>query len=143
MKLDKTQRAAIESALSNPYGAATLICDGRRIDLRVRRFSALTYRVMVYVDGEFQGKWTSADSAAPESKFLRKQVRPVFSPAHRKEMEKIYGKRYVAKDPRFSKTVTFYWPDFASGKAALNHLCKVCESVEVAPECGNNMEGAN
>lgn len=133
MKPSKAQRAGVESALSNPYGAVTLICDGRRIDLQVHQFSALRYRVMVYVDGEFRGTWTRADGAAPESKFLRKQVRPVFSPAQKKKMENIYGKRHVAQDQRFSKTLTFYWPDFASGKAALNHLCKVCESVEVAP----------
>jgi hypothetical protein len=46
-------------------------------------------------------------------------------------MEKIYGKRAAAKNLDYKKTVTVYMPDWASGKAAINHLCKVCASVEI------------
>lgn len=49
-------------------------------------------------------------------------------------MEKAIGKRAVAKDRDYSKTVTSYMPDWASGKAAINHLCKVCESVELVSD---------
>ncbi|MBA5605856.1 hypothetical protein H3H36_10840 [Duganella sp. FT3S] len=133
MKLSKEQKQELTDKLSMPWGSVELLCDGRRVSLQVRRFKQMTYRVMTYVDGVFKGAWCMAEPAVPEHKFMRKLVRPNLSPAKRKEAEKRLGKRYVAKDPYFSGSVTVYLPDWSSGKTAINHLCKVCESVEVAP----------
>jgi hypothetical protein len=38
----------------------------------------------------------------------------------------------VQKDKYINGSVTLYLPDWSSGKAAINHLCKVCDSVEIA-----------
>ncbi|NDP58026.1 MAG: hypothetical protein GZ090_01530 [Oxalobacteraceae bacterium] len=131
MKLSKEQKEALAIKLSIPWGSVDLQCDGNLVQLRVERFKAMSYRVMTYVNGEFKGIWCLSGNAAPEAKFLRKSVRPTVSPAKRKEMEKKFGKRFIQKDPFWSGSVTIYLPDFSSGKAALNHLCKVCESVEL------------
>lgn len=134
MTLTKEQRAELAQQLASPWGMIDLLCDGRRITLQVQRVSGpgITYRVMTYVDGEFRGSWCKGDT--PEAKFLRKQVTPLTSPARRKAAEKALGKRWVAKQPLYTATHTFWHPDWPSGKAAINHLCKVCESVEVAPQ---------
>jgi hypothetical protein len=131
MKLTKEQKAECASSLDHPYGRVELVCDGRKITLNVESCKKLSYRVMTYVDGHFLGKWISGSEAHPEQKFLRKVVRPVYSASFKKKMEKAAGKRFVAQDPFYKKTVTTYMPDWASGKAAINHLCKVCESVEL------------
>lgn len=132
MKLTKEQKAKLSAALSHPWGTVALICDGYRVDLQVQRAKAMTYRVMTYVNGQFLGKWVSDKEVFPEQKFLRKSIRPLASPAQKAKAEKILGKRVVAKDPWYNKTLTSYMPDWASGKAAISHLCKVCDSVEVA-----------
>lgn len=132
MKLSKEQRDKVIADLSHPWGRAELLCDGFRIALHVERTKDITYRVMTYVNGEFRGSWMFPKEECPEAKFLRKVVRLVCSPKRKQEMEKIIGKRRVAADPFYSKTHTHYMPDWASGKAALSHLCKVCESVQVA-----------
>lgn len=88
---------------------------------------------MTYVDGVFKHAWAMSNPSVPEHKFLRKSVRPNVSPVERKRIEKELGKRYVAKHTFWSGSYTIYLPDWSSGKAAINHLCKVCESVEVVP----------
>ena len=133
MKLTKEQKEALADKLSQPWGCVELICDGRRISLQVHRFKPMTYRVMTYIDGTFKHAWAMSTPEVPEHKFLRKSVRPNVSPAERKRLEKDLGKRYVAKHPFWGGSYTIYLPDWSSGKTAINHLCKVCASVEVAP----------
>lgn len=134
MKLTKEQKAELAAQLSTPWGTVELICDGYRVALEVQRMKGgMTYRVMTYVNGSFYGHWVSGSAEFPEQKFLRKSVRPLYSAAEKAKYEKVFGKRHVAKDARYSKTLTMYMPDWASGKAVISHLCKVCESVEIAP----------
>lgn len=129
--LTKEQRAHLAKELDSPWGNVVLLCDGRRISLQVQRCSgpSIKYRVMTYVDGRFWGAWCKGDT--PEAKFLRKTERPLTSPARRKLAEKRLGKRWVAAQPIYTAVHTFWHPDWPSGKAAINHLCKVCESVEI------------
>lgn len=131
MKLSKEQKQSVISELSKLFGRATLRCDGYEIVLQVERFKGFKYRVMTYVNGKFNGEWISPKNAAPESKFLRKVTRPNISAVKRQKLEKTLGKRYVAKDPFFSGSFTVFMPDWSAGSAAVNHLCKVCESVEL------------
>lgn len=132
--LTKDQRAELAQQLSSPWGNVRLICDGHLVTLRTERWSdsAIRYRVMTYVDGHFRGEWIKGE--ALEAKFLRKRVLRLYSAANCKEMEKAVGKRRFATADYdgFRKTLIQYMPDWASGKAAITHLCKVCESVEIA-----------
>ncbi len=133
MKLNAEQKEKLITELSLPWGRAQLLCDGRRITLEVRRVSkGISYRVCTFVDDVFEYKWAQGATEYPEQKFLRKSVRPNVSPAKRKALEKQFGKRWVQKDPFVNGSVTLYLPDWSSGKAAINHLCKVCDSVELA-----------
>lgn len=134
MKLTKEQKETLADTLSSPWGSVALMCDGYRVDLQVQRCKgSMTYRVMTFVNGNFLGNWCSGKEAHPEQRFLRKSVRPVYSAAEKAKYEKAFGKRCVAKHPSFSATITLYSPDWVSGKAAISHLCKVCESIEIAP----------
>lgn len=132
MKLSKETRDELCSQLLLPWGAVHLMCDGFKVSLSVQRSGkSLQYRVMTYVNGYFKGEWFSAETEHPEQKFLRKSVRPNVSAAKRAKLEKVLGKRHVKNDPYWSGSVTLYLPDWASGKAAISHLCKVCDSIEV------------
>lgn len=132
MKLSKVQKVELIDKLSSTWGAVDLMCDGYLVSLRVERYKALAYCVTTYVNGFFKGTWCRGKDPAPEAKFLRKSVRPNVSPTKRKQLEKELGKRYVAKHEYFSGSVTVYLPDWSSGRAAINHLCKVCDSVAIA-----------
>ncbi|MDQ2822435.1 MAG: hypothetical protein M3Y65_19005 [Pseudomonadota bacterium] len=131
MKLTKEQKEKVIADLSIIYGVAKLQCDGFEVALQVQRFGGIKYRVMTYVNGTIRGEWCSAKNNAPESKFFRKVVRLNVSTAKRLKLEKDFGKRFVAKDKYINGSFSYYLPDWTSGRAAINHLCKVCESVEI------------
>lgn len=134
MKLSKQQIEVLAKDLAHPFGSGIkLLCDGYTVTLQVERTKALKYCVMTYVNGYFKGVWCGLSKQdCPEQKFMRKLVRPRCSQKHKLEMEKIMGKRHVKNDPYYSETQTSFWPNWANGKTALNHLNKVCESVQLA-----------
>ncbi len=139
MKLTKEQKDELAQKLTNPWARVDLICDGYTVTLSVRRYKALSYRVITYVNGQLNHEWISSKQSFPEQKFLRKEVKSLVSAAERKKAEKEFGKRWVAKDPFWSGKVTFFNSDWLSGKTAINHLCKVCESVQVAPDTSEEL----
>ncbi|MGO4380352.1 hypothetical protein AB4Z19_18905 [Pseudoduganella sp. RAF19] len=117
--------------LSQPLGVVILRCDGHEVTLTVQRFKAMAYRVMTYVNGKFNQAWCHPNAKAPESKYLRKSVRQLYSAKERERAQKDYGKRMARSLGYFDSTYTLYLPDWPSGRSALSHLCQVCESVEV------------
>lgn len=135
MNLTKEQKQQLIDKLSFPWGRVSLQCDGHKIDLSVERGKGMTYRVVTYVDGRWEGKWISAKETYPEQKFLRKSVRSVVSKKDRDAMEKAVGKRHFkkmcAEKSLWTATITLYDVSWASGRAAINHLCKVCDSIQV------------
>lgn len=134
MKLSKEQIDVLAASLAHPYGSGVkLLCDGYEVALQVQKGKGLKYRVMTYVNGCFRGVWCGlSKQECPEQKFMRKLVRPRCSAKQKQKMEKIMGKRHVNNDPYYKEVQTSYWPDWPSGKAALNHLNRVCESVRLA-----------
>ena len=117
-------------ALSIPWGGIKLACDGREVTLQVKPFGVLRYRVMTYVDGVFKGAWISGDNEHPEQKFLRKKTVRVYSARQIKEFEKKFGKRRAAKYFP-NKEAHCFLGDWPSGRSAIIHLLKVCNSVEL------------
>lgn len=133
MKLTKEQKDRLIEDLDHPWGNAELICDGYRITLQVERIKPLVFRVVTYINGQWRGEWSLGNKEFPEQKFLNKKTHRASTPSFKAKMEKIMGKRAVAKDPYYNKTFFTYDISWPSGKAAINHLCRVCESVEIAP----------
>ncbi|MCP1290715.1 hypothetical protein NK214_10995 [Chromobacterium sp. S0633] len=138
MKLSKEQKQELIDTLSQPWGRVSLQCDGYQISLVVRRSKGMTYRVVTYVNGSWDGKWMSGREEHPEQKFLRKSVTSAASKKFRDDMEKAVGKRHFKKmcaaDPYWTAAITVYDVSWASGKAVINHLCKVCDSIEIVAE---------
>lgn len=130
-KLTKEQKQTLINELGHPFGSVNLLCDGYRITLNVERTSTLAYRVITYVNGFWKGEWFSGSQSHPEQKFLNRRERAVCKPSEKARAERLFGKRLVAKDPFWSKKIVLFDVSWASGKAAINHLCRVCESIEV------------
>lgn len=138
MKLTKEQKQELIDKLNYPWGHVQLLCDGYQIDLKVERSKGMKYRVVTYVNGCWEGKWIMAEEEYPEQKFLNKQVRPAASKKSKADMEKAVGKRnfkkVCAENPYWTKTITLYNISWASGRTAINHLCKVCDSIQLAQQ---------
>lgn len=131
MKLSKEQKEDLIKELTLPWGSVNLMCDGYLVSLNVERKTAMTFRIYTYINGLMKGAWIIGSNPVPEQKFLRQSIRPNLSPAKRIKMEKALGKRHVSKDEFLSGSYTVYFPDWSTGKVAINHLCKVCESITI------------
>lgn len=113
-----------------------MICDGFDVSLQAVSLSETTlkYGVMTYVSGKFEGKWLVNERAA-ERKFMRPRERFVFSAKVRNEITRKYSKRLLKEYwPNISKKISYVEPIWPGGKSAIDHLCRVCESVEIAPD---------
>ncbi len=137
MKLTKEQKAKLIEKLGLPWGRVELNCDGYRINLVVEQTNPLKYRVVTYVNGQWKGVWCLGIEDHPEQKFLNRKEKPLAKPSERARYEKAFGKRAAAKDPWFSKKIVTYDLSWASGKQAINHLCRVCESIEIIVPIGD------
>lgn len=136
MKLTKEQKEELIAKLNTPWGYAELLCDGVKVSLQVQRWKGLSYRVVTFVNGQFKGEWMLDKNQHPEQKFMRRSERLVCSPKERAQAEKALGKRYVAKSPFYTGKIVTYYPDWASGRAAIEHLCRVCERIEIIEASG-------
>lgn len=130
MKLSKEQKAELINQLNMPWGHVKLHCDEYVVDLQVARKSAksLSYCISVYVNGYFKGVWVSGKESHPEQKFLRKTVKKLYSPKQMAAFEKCIGKREAKK---CQAEMIFYMAYFNTGSSAINHLCRVCDSIEI------------
>lgn len=131
MKPSKEQKAELIAALSHAYGKVVLVCDDYRITLKIQRTKSLSYRVVTYVNGIWKGEWVNGQESHPEQKFLNKQIRTMCKPSEKARAIKQFGKRWVSKQPYYNEKITLYYIDWASGRAAINHLFKVCENIEI------------
>lgn len=136
MQLSSEEKKKVIDELALPWGRMCLRCDGYLITLRVQQKAGngMSFEVFAYVNGRMEAKWMMPDSVAPESKFLRKSLRQNVSANERLKAEKAFGKRYVRQSKYYSGSYTLHVPTWSSGKAALNHLCKVCDDIELLSE---------
>lgn len=141
--IPKDVKAYLIARLDRPYGDASLMCDGHLINLEVRRASdkSLRYVVCVYVDGVWKGEWCLERYTGPEQKFARRVERPLYKPAERAQLLKAgpaYGRKGSAERREFeagvNTTYVIYAPVFSSGRAAINHMLRVSETVAVPEE---------
>lgn len=142
-RIPKDAKDALIDRLDRAFGRAELMCDGHRINLEVRRASAksLRYVVCVFVDGRWMSKWCLDDYQGPEQKFGRRTEKSLYSEKQRKELLKagpLYGRKGSAErkkyEERINKKWVYFMPDFPNGRAAINHMLRVSESVAVPEE---------
>ncbi len=138
MKLTQEQKQQLIDRLGHQWGRVRLQCDGHQVDLVTERAKGMTWRVVTYVDGCWKGEWIDGRQSHPEQKFLNKRTKPAVTKAQRDKMEKAVGKRYFKKmcatESLWTATSTIYDISWASGKTAINHLCRVCDSVQIVED---------
>ena len=133
-KLTKEQIEALAQNLSFPYHFVKLVCDGYTVDLGVsaKTKTGMSFHVVMRINGTIKGAWLGSKNTHPEQRFLNKRTRQLFNKAAIERFEKSLGKRrakqFMIEHQETIVSYCFTWP---SGKAALNHLNRVCESIEI------------
>lgn len=135
MSITKEQWQKVQDALSSPYGQATLICDGYRVNLQVVPVGNLKFGILPYVNGWSKGEWLTKD-CEERRRFMRSKTIRLHTAKQIAEMTRGLTKRAVKKYmPGLDKTMTVYslaWQSFAALKRHLTANNKVIEFSEVS-----------
>ena len=95
--------------------------------------SKMKLLVATYVNGQFKGAWMMPKDGVeyPEQMFLNKKIIRAYSTKKKADLIKKFGKKLANELFNLDKETFYYTPIWASGKTAINHLLKVCKSVQV------------
>ena len=134
MSLSKEQQNHVLKELDIPYNNVILHCDGHDVTLRLVRMK-MKLVVDIYIDQMFKGIWLTEPDKHPEAKFLPTKKVKIYSQKSKAEIIKVLGKREAKKSfPDLDKVIESKSCYFTSPKAALNHLIKVSDSIELLAE---------
>ena len=134
MSLSKEQQDHVLKELDIPYNKVILHCDGYDVTLRLVRMK-MKLVVDIYVDQMFKGIWLTEPDKHPKAKFLPTKKVKIYSQKSKAEIIKVLGKREAKKSfPDLDEVIESKSCYFSSPKAALSHLIKVSDSIELLAE---------
>ncbi|MBP6114533.1 MAG: hypothetical protein KA474_07445 [Acinetobacter sp.] len=90
--------------------------------------------IAIYVNGSVKGVWATKPEEHQESKFLASHQKSYYSAKEKAERIKVFGKREANKRFDLDKKFEYKLPFFTTPQAALNHLIKVSDSIELLTE---------
>lgn len=116
---------ALREMMATPWGSMKLQCDEYELTFSQEMDSKRNrWATMVYVNGVFEGKWTSAKDAEPVYEEARRFLRPISRALYsKKEIEatrKIWGKREA--DKRAARRWTYFSPVWSNFNSLRKHL---------------------
>ncbi|MBK0062405.1 MULTISPECIES: hypothetical protein [unclassified Acinetobacter] len=135
MTLTKAQKDFVVNRLKSQWRQVKLKCDGFEVTLGLIQVTDTKLAVEIYINNFFKGTWVLNPEKHIESKFLPIRYLWLWSPKEKKEILKKFGKRAAYKNfPDLDKRLEHKTTHFTSGRAAINHLIKVCDSIELITE---------
>lgn len=135
MTLSKAQKDFILKKIDSQFDCVDLDCDGYRIRLSLERIQDLKLAVAVYVNSWCKGEWLLHPELHPEGKFYPDRYKSVYSPVKKKKIIKAFGKKRAYENfPSLDEKIHYKGTHFSTGRAAINHLVKVCDSIELVTE---------
>lgn len=143
MAITKEQWQKIEQELSFAYGSAKLKCDGYDVGLYVTLIDTLQYGILVYVNGQFQGKWLMED-CEERRRFLRPVERFLYNAKEREQFLKIWGGKRAPKSKveQYNRKFTTYCNYWMSVKSLRRHIEKNNKEVELVAVGGEEVTRA-
>lgn len=88
----------------------------------------------IYVNDSVKGVWVTKPEEHQESKFLASHQKSYYSAKEKAERIKVFGKREANKRFDLNKRFEYKLPFFTTPQAALNHLIRVSDSIELLTE---------
>lgn len=134
MSLSKEQKAFILKQLESQFNHVELNCDGFIIGLILKPYK-MRLVIDIYINGVFKGEWLGFTKEHPETKYLPIKRKAFFTPKRKAEIIKVFGKRAAKKMfPKLDEVHESRSCFFTSPQAALSHLIKVSDSIELVGE---------
>ncbi|MDV4263339.1 hypothetical protein ACG9XY_12490 [Acinetobacter seifertii] len=135
MALTKEQKDFILQRLDNQFSSVKLKCDEYEVSLYLTRVQNLKLAIEIFVNGYFKMTWLLNPDQHPESKYYPNGTQALFKPSAKAKLFKEFGKRRAYKFfPNLDEVITFKRTHFSTARAALTHLIKVSDSIELITE---------
>ena len=106
-----------------PCGLVTLVADGYEVTLRLQPVDLMKNGILVFVDGQFKGKWLFED-CEERRRFLPQREKFVMSQAARARWNKLSKRRKAELAPLAdpNRTYTVYDTHWTSWSALVKHF---------------------
>lgn len=135
MTLTKAQKDFAIDRLKSQWQPVKLKCDGYTVDLQLVQVKNTKLAISIYVNSYFRGVWFTSPDEHVESKFYPILTKAFYSSVAKKKIIKEFGKRNAYKYfPNLDEKYVGKGSYFSTGRAAINHLVKVCDSIELVTE---------
>ena len=86
--MTKDEWKQAEETLKSFYSPVYINADGYEVTLALERVGPYKNKVMVYIGGQFQGKWL-ADDCEERRRFMQKKVHSLLTPKEKAEYKKL------------------------------------------------------
>ena len=132
--MTKEEWKVVEEKLKIPGRPVNMICDGYQLALSLERIALMKLAICVYIDNKMRGSMILED-CEERRRFFQPHARSVYSSKEKKELIKLFGKRWLkAKGTNIDAVHIQYYPWWKSFKSLKSHLIKNNTSIELAPE---------
>lgn len=130
--LTKVEKDYIVKELNSQFSQVVLMCDGYRVSLALERVQDFKLAIGIYVNHMIKGAWMLKPNEHPESKFLPIRQKALYSSTKKAKIFKEFGKiRAREYFPNLDLVHEYRGSHFSTGRAAINHLIKVSDSIEL------------
>ena len=125
--MTKEEWEQAENSLAWSYGRVGMKIDGYDVTVVVEPLKALKNVLVVYVNGEWKGKWLSED-CEERRRFYQKHTGNILS---RKEQKRLAREKKAVREAVGKTTYDWYSPYWTSFRSLKSHLIKNNKSIEL------------
>ena len=120
--MTKEEWKQVEEVLTHIFHPVELKLDGYDITLILERVGVYQNKIMVYIGGEFRGKWMAED-CEERRRFLQEQKHNILSGKQRADFEKLPKRRQKELREKYPMQYSSFTPQWSSFRALKKHFC--------------------
>lgn len=128
--MTKEEWKQAEEILESLYYPVNLKADGFDVTLILERVGTYKNMIMVYIGGQFKGKWMSED-CEERRRFFQKKVRSLLTAKQKAGLKKLSKKRQKEFAESYHTNYEIYTPQWSSFGALKKHLIANNKSIEL------------
>lgn len=128
--MTKEEWKQVEQALQQIFNPVKLKVDGYEVTLILERVSIYQNRIMVYINGEFRGKWLAED-CEERRRFVQERTHSILTGKQKSAFEKLPKRRQKELREKYPMTYSSFTPQWSSFRALKKHFCANNQSIEL------------
>ena len=128
--MTKEEWKQAEEALTQFFHPVELKADGYDITLVLQRVGVYQNKIMVYIGGEFRGKWMAED-CEERRRFLQERRHSILSRKEKAEFEKLSKRSQKELREKYPMQYSSFTPQWSSFGALKKHFCANNQSIEL------------